>query len=62
MHYLEPNQDYRDRSLRNDTELSVDELKADAETPLKLVVKVWDAITKSGVEINDIPLRISLEE
>ena len=38
------------------------ELKADAETPLKLVVKVWDAITKSGVEINDIPLRISLEE
>lgn len=31
MHYLEPNQDYRDRSLRNDTELSVDELKADAE-------------------------------
>jgi len=31
MHYLQPNQDYRDSSLRKDTELSVDELKADAE-------------------------------
>ncbi len=31
MHYLEPNQDYRDSSLRKNTELSVDELKADAE-------------------------------
>ena len=31
MHYLEPNQDYRDSTLRKDTELSVDELKADAE-------------------------------
>ncbi len=31
MHYLEPNQDYRDSTLRKGTELSVDELKADAE-------------------------------
>ncbi len=31
MHYLEPNQDYRESTLRKDTELSVDELKADAE-------------------------------
>jgi len=31
MHYLEPNQDYRDSTLRKDTDLSVDELKADAE-------------------------------
>jgi len=31
MHYLEPNQDYRDSTLREDTELSVEELKADAE-------------------------------
>lgn len=31
MHYLESNKDYRDSSLRKDTELSVDELKADAE-------------------------------
>jgi len=38
------------------------ELKADAETPLKLVVKIWDAITKAGVDINDMPLRISMEK
>lgn len=31
MHYIEPNQDYRDSTLREDTELSVKELKADAE-------------------------------
>jgi len=31
MHYLEPNQDYRNSTLREDTELSVEELKADAE-------------------------------
>jgi len=31
MHYIEPNQDYRDSTLREDTELSVEELKADAE-------------------------------
>ena len=31
MHYLAPNQDYRDSTLRKDTKLSVDELKADAE-------------------------------
>ena len=31
MHYLEPNQDSRDSTLRSDTELSIDELKIDAE-------------------------------
>jgi hypothetical protein len=31
MHYLEPNKDYRDATLRKNTELSVDELKSDAE-------------------------------
>ena len=31
MPYLEPNKDYRDETLRKDTELSADELKADAE-------------------------------
>ena len=31
MHYLEPNKDYRDATLREDTQLSADELKADAE-------------------------------
>ena len=31
MPYLEPNKDYRDETLRKDTQLSADELKADAE-------------------------------
>ncbi len=31
MHYLEPNKDYRDSTLRENTELSADELKSDAE-------------------------------
>ena len=31
MHYLEPNKDYRDSTLRENSELSVNELKADAE-------------------------------
>ncbi|NNE91571.1 MAG: biopolymer transporter ExbD [Verrucomicrobiales bacterium] len=38
------------------------ELKADEKTPLGLVVKVWDAATKAGVEIDEIPLRILLEQ
>ena len=31
MHYLEPNKDYRDDTLRKNTQLSADELKSDAE-------------------------------
>ncbi len=38
------------------------ELKADAETPLKTIVKIWDATTKAGLEIKDLPLRILLEK
>ncbi|MDF1816092.1 MAG: biopolymer transporter ExbD [Verrucomicrobiales bacterium] len=38
------------------------EMKADSETSLGLMVKLWDAATKAGVEINDIPLRIRLEQ
>lgn len=34
------------------------EMKADSETPLGLMVKLRDAITKSGLEVNDVPLRI----
>ena len=30
MHHIEPNQDYRDDTLRKNTELSTDELKSDA--------------------------------
>lgn len=38
------------------------EMKADADAPLGLMVGVWDAATKAGVEIRDIPLRILLKE
>ncbi len=38
------------------------EMKADSETSLGLMVKLWDAATKAGVEINDIPLRIRSEK
>ena len=34
------------------------EMKADTETSLGLMVKLWDAATKAGVEVGDIPLRI----
>ena len=38
------------------------ELKADQETPLGMMVKVWDAAIKAGVDIDEIPLRILLEQ
>ncbi|MEX2578710.1 MAG: biopolymer transporter ExbD [Verrucomicrobiales bacterium] len=38
------------------------ELKADEGAPLGAVVGVWDAATRAGLEIGDLPLRILLEE
>lgn len=38
------------------------ELKADEGAPLGLMVKVWDAATRAGLEIDDLPLRILIEE
>ena len=38
------------------------ELKADEGAPLGLMVEVWDAATRAGLEIDDLPLRILLEE
>ena len=38
------------------------ELKADEGAPLGLIVKVWDAATRAGLEIGDLPLRILLSE
>ena len=38
------------------------ELKADEGAPLGLLVKVWDAATRAGLEIGDLPLRILLAE
>ena len=37
------------------------ELKADSETSLGLMVKLWDAATKAGLDIDDIPVRIRIE-
>lgn len=38
------------------------ELKADEGAPLGLMVKVWDAATQAGLKIDDLPLRILLED
>lgn len=38
------------------------EIKADEGAPLGLLVKVWDAATRAGLEIGDLPLRILLDE
>ena len=38
------------------------ELKADEGAPLGLMVEVWDAATKAGLEISDLPLRILRDE
>ncbi len=37
------------------------ELKADEGAPLGLMVKVWDAASQAGLDIDDLPLRILLE-
>ncbi|MEM7697936.1 MAG: biopolymer transporter ExbD [Verrucomicrobiota bacterium] len=37
------------------------ELKADEGAPLGRMVDVWDAATKAGLEIDDLPLRILIE-
>ena len=34
------------------------ELEADTEANLGLLVKIWDALRDSGIEINDVPARI----
>ena len=38
------------------------ELKADEGAPLGLIVKVWDAATQAGLDIDDLPLRVLLED
>lgn len=38
------------------------ELKADEGAPLGLLVRVWDAATQAGLKIDDLPLRIRLED
>lgn len=49
------------RSLKESNPTAKLEMKADSGTSLGLMVKLWDAATKAGVEIDDIPLRIRLD-
>jgi biopolymer transport protein ExbD len=38
------------------------ELEADKQLPLERLLEVWDALTKAGIEIKDVPARIRLPE
>jgi len=38
------------------------ELEADKKLPLERLLQVWDALTKAGIEIKDVPARIKLSE
>ena len=47
------------RQERPDVKL---ELKADEEAPLKSLVAVWDALTRAGFPVKDVPARILIEK
>lgn len=36
------------------------ELEADKKLPLERLLQVWDALSKAGIKINDVPARITL--
>lgn len=38
------------------------ELEADKQLPLERLLGVWDALTKAGIEIKDVPARIRLPD
>lgn len=38
------------------------ELEADRKVPLERLLQVWDALTKAGIEIKDVPARIQIPE
>ncbi len=58
MEQIEP----RLRALKRSQPNAKLELRADEDTPLKWMVKVWDGVSSAGVEVEDIPLRILLEK
>ena len=37
-------------------------LKADEDAPLKTLVAVWDALTRSGFRVKDVPARILIQK
>ena len=38
------------------------ELEADKKLPLERLLQVWDALTKAGIKINDVPARIKVSD
>ena len=38
------------------------ELKADRNLPIEKLLKTWDALTKAGISIQDVPARINLPD
>jgi biopolymer transport protein ExbD len=38
------------------------ELEADRNIPLERLLKVWDSLTKAGIQIKDVPARIKIAE
>lgn len=38
------------------------ELEADRKLPLERLLQIWDALTKAGIKINDVPARINLKD
>ena len=38
------------------------ELEADRNVPLERLLKVWDSLTKAGIEIKDVPARIKAKK
>lgn len=38
------------------------ELEADRRLPLERLLKIWDALTKAGIPIKDVPARIKVPE
>jgi biopolymer transport protein ExbD len=50
------------RRLKADRPEAKLELKADEDAPLKALVGVWDALTRAGFRVKDVPSRILLEK
>jgi biopolymer transport protein ExbD len=38
------------------------ELEADKQLPLERLLQVWDALSKAGIKISDVPARIKLQD
>lgn len=38
------------------------ELEADKDIPLEQLLKIWDSLTKAGIQIKDVPARIKISQ